>query len=159
MERRIIEVRGQQAGKTVQRILRDDGGFSHAFARGLIAAGCVKRNSRTVDRPDERVKPGDRIELRYDPGTRYRAPRVTRPGTGYRIVHEDKEVVVAEKPAGLLTLPTPSGHGDSLLEELIEAYRALIRTLARSGRMEEARTYAKEWVARRAGRARLVPPE
>lgn len=120
----VFQVAPPDAGRTVLRILHDLGGFSHATARGLILAGSVARNGRPVSRLDERVEPGDRIELTYEPARRYRGPRARRAPEGWRIVYEDRLVVVVDKPAGLLTVPTPSGTSRSLQELLAHSYRA-----------------------------------
>lgn len=123
MERRTLRVGPDQAGKTVARILHDDGGFSHAGARGLVQAGLVRRNGRTVSRGDERVGANDRIELVYDPARRYRGPRSPKRAEGYRVLYEDRDLVVVDKEPGLLTVPTPTLRGASLLEILDEQYR------------------------------------
>ncbi len=77
-----------------------------------------------MSRNDERVRPGDRIEVTFDSERRYRAPSAPAPSEGYRVVHEDDEVVVADKAAGVFTVPAPSQRGESLAERLEHAYRA-----------------------------------
>ena len=123
-ERRTLEAGAEHAGRTVLRLVHDLGGFSHAAARGLVAAGAVRRNGAVVTRGDDRVRPGDRIEIEFDPGRRYRAPSAPPSAEGYRIVHEDADVVVVDKEPGFLSVPAPSAKGDSIQELLIESYRA-----------------------------------
>ncbi len=124
VERKTLPVAPAQAGRTVLRILHDLGGFTHRTARGMILAGGVHRNGRAVRRVDERVEPGDRIELVYEPEKRYRGPRTRREPLDFRIVHEDHQIVVADKAAGLLTVPTPSGAAESLQEKLSRSYQS-----------------------------------
>lgn len=111
------------AGRTVQRVLHDRIGLSNARLQGLIEAGLVRRNGRCVRRPDERVIPGDKLRLSYDPARRYRPAPGPKTERGYRVVHEDEHLVVVDKEAGLITVPAPSHRGESLRELLDEVYR------------------------------------
>lgn len=119
-----FRARPEQAGHTVQRLVHDSAGVSNAEAKGLIAAGCVRRNGRTVAKPDERVYEGDRVEISAEAGRRYAsAVRVPRGGDGWKVVHEDDDLVVVDKEPGILTVPTATPVGDSLEEKLLASYR------------------------------------
>ncbi|HUC43727.1 MAG TPA: RluA family pseudouridine synthase [Candidatus Sulfotelmatobacter sp.] len=121
---RSVEAGSDDAGRTVQRVLHDRLGVSNAEAKGLIAAGCVRRNGRRVDKPDTRVAASDRIELAAEAGRRYAAVApVRRAGDGYRVLHEDDDLVVVDKEAGVLTVPAGTADGSSLVERLLAAYR------------------------------------
>jgi 23S rRNA pseudouridine1911/1915/1917 synthase len=114
----------EQAGHTVQSLVHRSAGVSHAEAKGLIAAGCVKRNGRTVAKPDERIYEGDRVEVSAETGRSYAsAVRVPRGGDGWMVVHEDDDLVVVDKEPGILTVPTATPVGDSLEERLLASYR------------------------------------
>ncbi len=119
-----FEVVEADAGKSLQRLLHERLGVSNATAKGLIAAGGVTLDGAAMSRPDRRVRAGERVSVEREPGRRYRTPRRdTRRGDGYRIVHEDDDLVVVEKDAGLLTVPAPSEKGTSLADLLRERYR------------------------------------
>jgi 23S rRNA pseudouridine1911/1915/1917 synthase len=121
---RTIEASPDDAGRTVQRLVHDRLGVSNAEAKGLIASGCVARNRRTVQKPDERVAAGDRLEVAVDEGRRYAAAaHAPRGGDGWRVVHEDDDLIVVDKDAGILTVPTAAPVGDSLEELLLASYR------------------------------------
>jgi 23S rRNA pseudouridine1911/1915/1917 synthase len=121
--RSTIETVEEEAGRTVQRLIHDRAGISNAEAKGLIAAGCVRRNGRPVAKPDERVVAGDRVTLAAEPGRRYaRIASGPRAGDGYRVIHEDDDLVVVDKDAGVLTVPAGASAGDSLVERLLAAY-------------------------------------
>lgn len=121
---RRVSAASEDAGRTVQRILHDRLGLSNAEAKGLIAAGCVRRNGRPVGKPDERVAAGDLVEVAADEGRRYAgAARMRRAGDGYRLLHEDDDLVVVDKEAGVLTVPAGAADGSSLVERLLAAYR------------------------------------
>ncbi len=121
---RTIEAGHDDVGRTVQRMVHDRLGVSNAEAKGLIASGCVVRNRRTVRKPDERVGAGDRLEVAADQGRRYAtAAHAPRGGDGWRVVHEDDDLIVVDKDAGVLTVPTAARVGDSLEEMLLASYR------------------------------------
>jgi 23S rRNA pseudouridine1911/1915/1917 synthase len=113
---------GEDAGKSVQQVLHDRLSIPHSRVRGYVLAGEVRRNGLPVTSPGERVVDKDRIEILADPGARYDAPRRAHRVEGYRIVHEEREFVVADKEAGLITVPSPSHVGESLIEMLTAAY-------------------------------------
>jgi len=121
---RVLVAGPEHVGRTVQALLHDGLEMSHAEAKGLIASGCVTRERRTVAKPDERLAAGDRVEVAFDPGRRYAGSvRAPRGGEGWRALHEDDDVVVVDKDAGVLTVPTSAPVGDSLEEMLLESYR------------------------------------
>lgn len=120
-----IEASAEEAGKTVVRVLHDRGGMSHALAKGLIAAGAVRRNGARVLRPDERLVEGDRVEAVFEAGRAYRAPKRDRStGPGFRVVFEDDHLIVVDKEAGFLSVPVPSLRGESL-QDLLTARERL----------------------------------
>jgi RluA family pseudouridine synthase len=123
-ERLAIEAAAEHDGRTVLRVVHDVGGFSHAAARGLVAAGAVRRNGTVVERGDDRVRPRDRIEIVFDPDRTYRAPSPPARTEGFRVVLEDSNLVVVDKEPGLLSVPVPSAKGDSVAELLLGSYRA-----------------------------------
>ncbi len=123
MERLRLDAEAADAGKTLQRLLRERAGMSNSRARGLVLAGLVERNGAVAARPDERIAEGDRILLRHDPGTAYTTPRRSPRTGGYRVVHEEAGFLVADKEPGVLTVPGAARRGDSLLELVEEAYR------------------------------------
>src|SRR5206468_7612184 len=134
------EVLPGDSGRTLPAVLHDRGGFTHSEAKGLIDAGAVRgplegtqqHGSRAtrrtpVLRPGEdarRVVTGERYEVRLDPGRRYRPKPGPRPGTGYKVVHDDRDLLVVEKEPRLLSVPTPLRQDeDSLVERLLESER------------------------------------
>lgn len=121
---RTIEAGPADAGRTVQRVVHERMGVSNAEAKGLIASGCVTRNRRTVTRPDERVVPKDLVVVAADDDRNYKTvPKANRGGEGWRVVHEDDDLIVVDKDAGVLTVPTAAPAGDSLEEMLLASYR------------------------------------
>ncbi len=121
---RTIEAGLPDAGRTVQRLLHDRLPVSNAEAKVLIASGCVTRNQHTVTKPDERVVVGDKVAVASEAGRKYvAAAHAPRSGAGWRVLHEDDDVVVIDKNAGVLTVPTAAPASDSLEEMLLASYR------------------------------------
>lgn len=133
MKSLVLEVTPEEAGRTLQAILHDRGGFSHSEARGLIDAGSVTLPARGRAGPAKpigpgeyarRVAAGERYEVRVDPSRRYRPQPPVRPGEGYTIIHQERELLVVEKQPRLLSVPTPlREEEDSLVDRLLEAER------------------------------------
>lgn len=124
VETRILIVGDAHNGSTVQRFLHDEVGLTHSRARGMILAGAVSLDGRQVSKPDERLRSGDRVGIRRDPRVRCDVPRRPHHTHGYRIVHEDPAFIVVDKQPGLITVPSPHHHRESLLEALVDHYRA-----------------------------------
>jgi 23S rRNA pseudouridine1911/1915/1917 synthase len=113
-------------GWTLQRVLHDRLGFSHASARGLVASGCVHRNGWPQSDAALRANVNDVIEVRYDPLVRYSAPKhpVFKPlvagdyVAGARVLHLDEALVVVDKPSGLLSVHAPGSTRSDLKRRL-----------------------------------------
>ncbi len=122
----ILEVGPEDSGRTLQALLHDRGGFSHAQARGLIDAGAV-RGPEAIRAGDyaRRVAPGERYEIRHEAERRYR-PRALPPvGRGYEVVYHDRDLLVVDKKPALLSVPTELRENEeSLVERLLDAERA-----------------------------------
>jgi 23S rRNA pseudouridine1911/1915/1917 synthase len=126
-DRRFV-AEGPQAGRTVLAALRGWlPGESWSALRKLIAARRVLVNSALCLDEARRLKPGEIVEV----ATR---PQSAPPTAGnVRVVHVDTDVVVVDKPAGMITLRHLTEHGwsaerksrqpalDDLLPELIAA--------------------------------------
>ena len=114
-----LTVSADQAGRTVARLLHELEGLSHARARGVVAAGLVRRAGIPVRDPAERVRAGDTLEARYDPATHYKEG-VARPRErGFKVVLEDDDLIVVDKAPGVLTVPSPGKPEDSLADRIV----------------------------------------
>lgn len=87
---------------------------SPQVARQHILGGLVEVNERQTLDSRRALQPGDRVEVhRAAPRRPEQQPLVDR--LDLRIVHADNELLVVEKPAGLLTVPTPHREKHTLL--------------------------------------------
>lgn len=72
-------------------------GISRAGAAQIIKSGQVKVNGRAEVKPGYRLKDQDKIDVAYKEPTNYHYPKLSIP-----IIYEDDNVVVIDKPAGIL---------------------------------------------------------
>jgi len=85
--------------------------FSRSFLTRLIEAGSVRVDSRTVSKPSSRVEEGQRIEVDVPSATPSTVEAQDLPLT---VLFEDEDLVVIDKPAGLVVHPA-AGHADRTL--------------------------------------------
>jgi 23S rRNA pseudouridine1911/1915/1917 synthase len=70
-----------------------------------------------------RVRPGERYVISHEEGRRYRPHPAVRPGRGYRVLHQDRDLLVIDKEPDLLSVPTSLSDEESLVDRLLEAER------------------------------------
>jgi len=73
-------------------------------------------------RPGEyarRVRRGETYQIQFDESRRYRSRSPERPGIGYRVVHRDADVVVVDKEADVLSVPTRLRDEESLVDRIL----------------------------------------
>ncbi len=83
-------------------------GLSRRAAREAVRAGRVDVDGQTVDEPGQSVPAG--AGLAFHP----HRPLRRRVKTRLTVLHEDPEVLIVDKPAGLLTVPTEAREKDTL---------------------------------------------
>jgi len=121
-ERRVISVPdgldGQRLDAALSRLL----GFSRTLAAELAADGQVRLNGRAAGK-SERVRDGDQLEVAMpEAASGTTAPSVTPLRVpGLRIVHEDDDLVVVDKPAGVAAHPSLNWTGPDVLGGLAAA--------------------------------------
>jgi len=76
------------------------------------------------------LQAGDTLSIQYDPNRGYRAKKVAWDDRAFSIEYEDSQLLVVNKAAGVLTVPTAKGEVHTLAGRL-SAY------LSRSGRKKE----------------------
>jgi 23S rRNA pseudouridine1911/1915/1917 synthase len=90
--------------------------FSRARLQQLLGEERVTLNGRTVEDANHRVKGGDIYEVDVPPA------RPTRPqgqDIPLMVVHEDKDLIVIDKPAGLVVHPAAGNPDGTLVNALI----------------------------------------
>jgi 23S rRNA pseudouridine1911/1915/1917 synthase len=96
-------------------LARQPGLGSRTQARKLIDEGRVWLNGAQVQ-PGAKVRFGDTVEVEVLPAVELELLPEPIPLT---IIYEDQDLVVVDKPAGLLTHPTPGHHQGTLVNALL----------------------------------------
>ena len=120
-------VTAEQAGR-VDLIVKTLTGKSRSQLRGMCLNGCVTINGRKVTEPATAVKDGDVVDVRFDPQCRYRETWLGKFQTKstkelfqcqtFKVVFEDNYLIVVDKQAGILTVPTEHKVGRTLVDEV-----------------------------------------
>lgn len=101
---------------------------SHSQSRGMIDRGCVKINDQPCDDGAKLVASGDIVSVRFDSTQRYRPKKERKwDDRTFTIVYEDEHVIVVDKAAGTLTVPTDRGEPNTLVER-VSVYLSFSRT-------------------------------
>lgn len=88
---------------------------SRSHAAQLIRAGHILVNA-AVKKPGYRIKPGDRIEGELPPPeTAAFEPEPM----GLKVLHEDRAIIVINKPPGLVVHPAPGHYSGTLVNGLL----------------------------------------
>lgn len=105
----------------VQQLLK----ISKQEATRSIHDGCVRVNGRYVRMPATMCEVGDRLEVEYEPPViAVPSKREKESRQQVEVIHEDDHLVVVNKPAAILTVPTPYREPTtciSLLEKRLQS--------------------------------------
>jgi 23S rRNA pseudouridine1911/1915/1917 synthase len=104
--------------------------FSRSYLQQLIEEGLVSLNGAVTTKSASKVKAADqlRIELRQTPQSQAFKPEPM----ALQVVYEDADVLVINKPAGLVVHPAPGHWSGTLLNGLL-AYHQDFSTVPRAG--------------------------
>ncbi len=118
--RLMLDVTADEDGERLDRLIAlRAADISRSFAQQLIKEGNVKVGE-VIARPATRVHSGDIIELSLPP---IEPPEDLTPAhLPVPIIYEDDDVIVFDKPAGLVTHPAP-GHEHGTLVNVVRALR------------------------------------
>lgn len=100
-------------------LVRKLSGASHSNVRGMIDHGCVTVNTAPGRDGAAIVSPGDVVVIRFDPAQRYREKKTTGwDDRTFRVVFEDDHLIVVDKAAGTLTVPTDNAEDNTLVDRV-----------------------------------------
>jgi 23S rRNA pseudouridine1911/1915/1917 synthase len=118
LELREIEVPELLHGKRMDVVLASQiSEFSRNYLQQLVEAGLVRIRGVVETKASTKVRAGDAIliELRPTPQTQAFKPE----SMALEVVHEDADVLVLNKPAGLVVHPAPGNWSGTLLNGLL----------------------------------------
>lgn len=115
----------KDAGKRLDQVLAAHvPGLSRTKARVLLGIGGVFVDRARVKVAGRAMKAGQQVEAVLG-GAFVRAATPKRAGEGdheneaLRVIAEEEDFIIVEKPSGLLTAPTPESDQNNLLEQLV----------------------------------------
>ena len=102
----------------IDLVVRQLSGSSHSQVRGLVDHGCVSINSKTCKTIAVPVVIGDFVSICYDPTQRYHEKKKRWDDRTFRISYEDDHLIVVDKSAGTLTVPTDRNEKNTLIDRV-----------------------------------------
>jgi 23S rRNA pseudouridine1911/1915/1917 synthase len=94
----------------LDKLVAERFGLSRRAAQDAVRNGRIDVQGTPCDEPGRDVEPG--IALAYFPSR----PKARTVASRLRVLHEDRHVLVVDKPAGLLTLPTQAHERETLID-------------------------------------------
>jgi 23S rRNA pseudouridine1911/1915/1917 synthase len=110
-----FRVSGAETNERLDVALAARAGVARAQARRWIDAGRVRVNGAAA-RASQRVVAGDCVDAEPPEA---RAPSAAPEPIALRVLHEDADVIVVDKPAGLVVHPAPGHAGGTLVNALL----------------------------------------
>jgi len=117
---RALPVPDGLAGERVDAALARLLGLSRTRAAELAGEGAVRVDGRVVGKSD-RLVAGAYLEVDLAPPAAHEVPVVPEPVPGMRIVHDDDDLVVVDKPVGVAAHPSPGWAGPTVVGALAAA--------------------------------------
>ncbi len=102
----------------VDRVVQELTGLSRARVFGLFDHRCVTLDGAPCAEPGRMTRAGEVVEVCWDQQRKYRSVMPVKEDPGFRILHEDEHLVVLDKSAGVLTMPTHAREDDTLVQRL-----------------------------------------
>ena len=116
-ETETVVVGEAEAGARLDRVLAAHAtALSRTRLKALVLAGRVAIDGRTIRDPGHRVNAGDRLTVEVPPPEEATPQAENIP---LAIVHEDDDLIVIDKPKGLVVHPAAGNHSGTLVNALI----------------------------------------
>jgi 23S rRNA pseudouridine1911/1915/1917 synthase len=111
-------------GERVDRAVALLCGCTRSEATDVLAAGLVRVRGRVVTKASHRLVEGDELRVDADPH-RVEEELSPDPGVEVRVLHADDDVIVIDKPPGLVVHPGPGHRGATLVHGLLARFPEL----------------------------------
>jgi 23S rRNA pseudouridine1911/1915/1917 synthase len=113
---RTLTVPDGAAAQRVDRFVADITGLSRSYVQKLISAGHLTAGGAPL-RSNVTVEPGTTVRLEVPPPERLEAE--ADPGIPVRVVYEDADLLIIDKPSGLVVHPAPGHPTGTLVNALL----------------------------------------
>jgi len=105
--------------KALSRDVPEQASLSRTRLARLIAGGAVERNGAPVTDPKARVAEGDLVQIRVPVAVDSHILPEDIPLT---VLHEDDDLIVVEKPAGMVVHPAPGSPSGTMVNALLHHF-------------------------------------
>ncbi len=125
----IVDHESPFVGARIDRCVQQLAGGSRSHVTGLFDHDCVRLNGNTEINPGKTLAVGDQVFVRFEQNRKYspkRRPELQK-HRGFSIVHEDNDLIVVDKSAELLTVPTDGREPSTLIYRVSEHVRRTSR--------------------------------
>lgn len=112
------------AGERVDRVVAMLTGSSRAEAASAVARETVTIDGSFVTKSSTRVREGEELVVLADP-VRVDEELTADPTVEFGVVHQDSEIIVIDKPAGLVVHPGAGHSGSTLVHGLLARFPEL----------------------------------
>lgn len=113
------------ADERVDRVVALLTGRTRAEVARLVKAGGVRLGGTTVTSPSRRVKEGERLEMDLEPlvaGDLAVVAPAERGDVPFAVVYEDDDVLVVDKPPGIVVHPDAAHRSGTLVSGILASY-------------------------------------
>ena len=111
-----VTAQPDQAGQRVDRFIAEAAALSRSRVKTLIEEGRLRANATLVTQPADPVRPGATYTLDLPPPV----PATPQPQSiPFPILYEDADIIVLDKPAGLVVHPAPGNQDGTLVNALL----------------------------------------
>jgi len=118
VEERVATVSAAQHGERLDKaIVAFVPEFSRSHLQSLVRGGEVVVDGATATSPAQRVRAGQRVVVRLQPTAESRA--YVAEALSLAVVHEDRDIVVVDKAAGMVVHPAAGNWNGTLLNALL----------------------------------------
>lgn len=125
------------ANGRLDRVVQQLTGLSRAGIRGLFDHDCVTVNGEVCTNSATIAQQGDQVEVRHDPQRRYKEKPRAWSDPAFEIVFEDEHLLVVNKAAHVLTVPT----GKKITGTLVHVLQKYLDSTRRDKRGKPRRPY------------------
>lgn len=115
MENRIETVCGEGENRRIDVFAAETADITRSRAAMLAEEGCITVNGKKAQK-NTRLKPGDRVEILVPEPVSYNAEPENIP---LDIIYEDNDLLIVNKPKGMVVHPAAGNYGGTLVNALI----------------------------------------
>ena len=117
----ILEVSKEHRGIRIDIFLQSQiKNLSRTRIKKIIIEGCVKINDRIIEEPAKKIKEKDRIKIKFPIA---KESKILPQKINIDVLYEDNDIILINKPAGLVIHPGAGNYDKTLVNALLYFYK------------------------------------